>query len=270
MSIGRAGALAVALSAGGCFYSVADLAPEAGSDASSGGSSSGGFAGQAGALADAADDRDAGVDASLDPDLVAWWRFDEGAGNVASDSTANANHGALNSGVSWVAGELAGAAAFDGTTGRVSVPDSPSISALTNALTVSLWIYLDSIGPLPPQNQPRVLQAGTWEVKLNASAPQFSSYPRYAIMDFHLPTGQWHHVAFTFEAQAAVTGYLNGLPHPFGTDNFSDTSPLLASGDGISLGNALTEPDVACHCRLDDVRIYRRVLSADEIAALAQ
>ncbi len=40
------------------------------------------------------------------PGLVGWWRFDEGTGTVAGESSGNGNNGTIN-GATWVAGNMA-------------------------------------------------------------------------------------------------------------------------------------------------------------------
>ena len=52
---------------------------------------------------------------TVSADLVAHWRFDEGSGTVANDSSGNNNHGTVMGGAQWIAGgKLGGALDFDG------------------------------------------------------------------------------------------------------------------------------------------------------------
>jgi hypothetical protein len=75
-----------------------------------------------------------------DPDLVAWWPFDEGAGTAANDLSGNTNHGALQNGVTWISeGKFGSALAFDGLDDYVRVMDDPSLH-LQNEVTVEAWI----------------------------------------------------------------------------------------------------------------------------------
>jgi len=41
--------------------------------------------------------------------LVGWWKFDDGSGTTATDSSSNGNDGTLEGGAQWVAGQLGGA-----------------------------------------------------------------------------------------------------------------------------------------------------------------
>ena len=63
-----------------------------------------------------------GVNASLLGGLVGWWKFDEGSGSVAYDSSGNGNDGNLMNGPTWTAGKIRGALSFDGMNDYVLIP----------------------------------------------------------------------------------------------------------------------------------------------------
>jgi hypothetical protein len=91
---------------------------------------------------------EASLPAAIDPDLVAWWTFDENTGLVARDSSPNQNHGSITA-ASWVPGRLGAALAFDPSApGRVRVAHSDSLASLTAAVTIALWVQ-------PPRKRPR-------------------------------------------------------------------------------------------------------------------
>ena len=48
-------------------------------------------------------------------DLIGYWTFDEGSGNVAADSSGNGNDGTLEGGPNWVSGQLGSALEFEGS-----------------------------------------------------------------------------------------------------------------------------------------------------------
>ncbi|VVB61083.1 Concanavalin A-like lectin/glucanases superfamily protein [uncultured archaeon] len=76
--------------------------------------------------------------------LVGYWKFDEGQGTTAHDSSGNGNDGTLLPAISgplWVDGKSGYALAFDGIARNVSIPDSPSINITGNQLTLSAWIF---------------------------------------------------------------------------------------------------------------------------------
>ena len=68
-----------------------------------------------------------------DPDLLGWWKFDDGTGTIAVDSSGNGNDGVFIQDPDWVAGKFGGALHFDGQGGeRVSLGglDIPSATPL--------------------------------------------------------------------------------------------------------------------------------------------
>lgn len=72
--------------------------------------------------------------------LVGYWKFDEGSGTVATDSSGNGNTGTLMNGPQWVDGISGKALKFDGTDDYLSASDSPSLDVSGNQITVMFWM----------------------------------------------------------------------------------------------------------------------------------
>ncbi|MGD8501320.1 MAG: hypothetical protein PVJ86_11775, partial [Phycisphaerales bacterium] len=70
-------------------------------------------------------------------DLVAWWRFDDGSGTTAVDSSGNGNDGVLEGGAQWVDGQIGGAIQFNGSNARVVAPHIPLDS---QSFTIMMWV----------------------------------------------------------------------------------------------------------------------------------
>jgi hypothetical protein len=70
-------------------------------------------------------------------DLIGWWRFDEGSGTTAYDSSGNGNDGTLVGGATWAAGRFGGGIELDGTSGYVSVP---GFELTTDSITFAIWL----------------------------------------------------------------------------------------------------------------------------------
>src|SRR5450759_5412343 len=82
-----------------------------------------------------------GTNLSLSPfthGLVGYWKFDEGTGTNATDSSGMGNNGTLTNGPTWTTGKVGGALSFDGTDDYVNVPDNPSLDMSGN-LTIEFW-----------------------------------------------------------------------------------------------------------------------------------
>jgi hypothetical protein len=72
-----------------------------------------------------------------DPNLAGWWRFDEGSGDIAVDSSGNGNDGTLVGGATWATGYFGGGIELDGTSGYISIPD---FELTTDTITFAIWL----------------------------------------------------------------------------------------------------------------------------------
>ena len=72
-----------------------------------------------------------------DPSLVGWWRFEEGSGTTAYDSSGNGLDGTLVGGATWTEGRIGGGIELDGTSGYVSIPD---FELTTDTITFVIWV----------------------------------------------------------------------------------------------------------------------------------
>src|SRR5690606_9776251 len=66
-------------------------------------------------------------DAAPEPGGVGFWSFEEAAGMTSFDTSGAANHGVASGGVVRSPGALGRGFAFDGVTGRITVPDAASL-----------------------------------------------------------------------------------------------------------------------------------------------
>jgi hypothetical protein len=74
----------------------------------------------------------------LEPNLVAWWKLDEGEGLTACDSAGN-NDGTLTNGPIWTPSGIDGSLIFDGVDDHVSVPNDSSLNP-TSQIAISVWV----------------------------------------------------------------------------------------------------------------------------------
>ena len=75
------------------------------------------------------------VMAQSDPTLVGWWKFDEGTGTIAADSSGNGPDIELVD-TTWEEGMVGGAVHFQG----VGYGRDTSFSFSENAVTVCAWV----------------------------------------------------------------------------------------------------------------------------------
>src|SRR5262249_49810064 len=76
--------------------------------------------------------------------LVGAWSFNAGSGPSATDSSGNANNGAI-SGATWTtSGKYGSALSFNGVSDWVTVNDANTLD-LTNAMTMEAWVRPSSV-----------------------------------------------------------------------------------------------------------------------------
>ena len=92
---------------------------------------------------------------------VSYWAFDEGSGQVATDSQG-AHDGTImdEEGNQWVIGKSGNALEFDGVDDYVKIENSSLLEPKTGAFTVSAWIKPDSIKTTPGNGTASILYKG--------------------------------------------------------------------------------------------------------------
>ena len=204
---------------------------------------------------------------SASAELVGYWKFDEGSGTTAYDSSGNGLDGNLNGDPQWVEGQLGGALEFDGTDDYVSVPSSSSLQ-LTSALTIAGWIKADSwdsgndVDPIArkgdgnPNNYQLAVVDGRATLYLDGGEADDDGFEG----NTPLNTGQWYHVAATWDGLTVriyVDGVIDNDPSDLHGDPIgTDTRPFYIGGRS---GTDLLDGT------LDDIRIYNRALTAEEV-----
>jgi chitodextrinase len=208
---------------------------------------------------------DAGAKESRSSGLVAAYPLNENAGPTAFDASPEDNDGALN-GASWTsAGRFGGAVTFDGANDWITVFDDPSLD-LTNSLTLEAWV------------KPREL-GSVWRTVIMKEQPAGLSYGLYGETSSGRPSGSVN-VGTELDTRAPSPLQLNSWTHLAGTYdgatlrlylNAKQVSTRSISGNLITSGSALRVGGNAVWSEwfdgtIDEVRVYRRVLSSREIA----
>jgi hypothetical protein len=196
-------------------------------------------------------------------ELVGWWRFDEGSGTVANDSSGNGNDGTFNGDPQWVDGILGGALEFDGTDDYIEVPDNESLH-LWERFTLAAWIYqvessssriIDKIGAGTANGPHLDTHPGT---KLRSCSGTCISTTTDHTLD------EWHHVAVTFD-EGYVKLYVDGYIEAEG----SAPSPLAGNSLPLRIG-ADSDGRSLFHGLIDDARVYNLALTEAEILAIME
>ena len=201
--------------------------------------------------------------------LVGYWKFDEGTGTTAYDSSGNGNDGTLINGPTWVDGKLGKALSFDGIDDYVEIPDSPELKLdESKGLTIMLWFYRTSY----PQHDNVLVSkqsaSGRAEYQLDlvdTGALEFKTYSddNVAIGSVSVPdANEWYHVAYVMNG-TQWDFYVNGTLENSGTTPYD----LYVSDGNVTIGKDFGFFTAAFNGTIDDVEIYSRALSAGEIWA---
>jgi len=203
-----------------------------------------------------------------DPNLVGWWKFDEGSGTMALDGSGHGNNGTLKGGPEWVVGHDDDALRFDGVDDYVEVPHDPSLTVDTE-VTVMAWINTErhnSAGGdwqaiLAKSNNPRsysfyTYTNGTLHFSVGASGAYIGSNSAGQV-----PLNEWVHVcAMVIDSHHQY--YING--EDAGTGGTGTVLPGTADTAAVRIGLS-QEGGNNFLGMIDDVRIYNKALTQDEI-----
>ena len=211
--------------------------------------------------------------ASADEGLISYWSFDDG---TATDQ-AGANDGILLGGVSATGGGVdmapiannSDALRFDGILSEVQVPNDPSLDfAATDSFTLSMWFKRETDRPIYHLLGKRsgCSLSINYQLARDFGLLHFNWARVNANVDAGL--GEWVHMASTYDGTDSATAriYVDGV--------LKETVSPLALGPvvdaDLKIGSSGACPDdQRFQGVIDEVRIYDRVLSAQEVAALA-
>jgi len=199
------------------------------------------------------------------PDIVGWWKFDEGSGSNVQDSSQYGNNGIIN-GTAWSSSCKKGnCLIFDGNDDYIEFPESSSLN-VTNAITMEAWVKLTSGGSdswydiirrkygyeMSIQNS----NQGIIEIALNDGSWHWYD----SISKINLDGNTWYYIATTWnKTTGKVRIYINGN---LDVELNAITTPLQPSGV-FWIGGAGTAWSTLG--TIDGVRIWNVSLSSDDI-----
>jgi hypothetical protein len=172
---------------------------------------------------------------------------------------------------------------FDGTNGYVRIPDSAALKPAN--VTVEAWVWLDPSLPAGRGTEYVVFKKNTWSAWFEAytltketvdngngtTSDRFSftvsRYGNQVILYSQTiaQRGVWYHVAATYDGNQSVL-YVNGVAEGTATPGFAldyDTTPLYIGTSGTWAPYLGMFGGI-----IDEVSIYNRALSPNEIAAI--
>jgi hypothetical protein len=198
-----------------------------------------------------------------DPSLVGWWKLDEGAGSVALDYSGHGNHGELQGDPQWVEGPDGGALEFDGTGDYVNCGNGPDLNITAN-LTLMCWIKVEAF----TKTWETIVGRGDNSYRMSrgpgdGDSIHFGANGTGSNLNANtiVTTNTWRHVALVYDGTDKVV-YIDGvedarLPSPGAID--TSTYDLYIGANSQQSNRNLTG-------LVDDVRLYNKALTVEEIA----
>lgn len=207
-----------------------------------------------------------------DTGLVGYWKFDEGSGTQATDSSGNNNIGTLTNGPTWQSApncKVGGCLSFDGVNDYVDGGIN-SILNPTSAITVSSWVNV----PSGDSTQYRyiVSDSGTgsngYELTIASGSPRFEVYNTSPSGYISNSTGNardssWHLLTATYSNGSSVLLYIDGML----ARSVAATVLLPTNNTSLTIGKR-DGNGFYFSGLIDDVRVYNRVFSAAEVLTL--
>jgi hypothetical protein len=200
-----------------------------------------------------------------DKSLVGYWPFDEGSGTEAKDASGNGHNGELIDEPQWVAGKFGSALDFGGSGSYVLVPDDAALD-LSDDVTYMAWFNLNEgiVGQrrmMSKNDSIFVLFDFGGATSVDFLVKPNNDFAESTTADWKL--GEWYHFAGTYDGDALrvyIDGELEG--ESAGVPSIAVSSlDLWIGADDYQL------PTTSFPGILDDVRIYNKALSEDEIKA---
>ncbi len=207
----------------------------------------------------------------VNAELVAHWKFDEGSGAVAIDSSGNGHDGTLVLDPQWVAGKFGGALEFGGISGQhVEMEGYEGILGTQNR-SVMAWVKTTGFGDWISWGQNTNTQKWIGRINDNAGngavgALRTECSGGYIISTTVVNDGEWHHLAAVLESAGSPTVedikmYVDGAQevisnvNPVGIDTVGGRNVWIADG----------HHDRPLPSLIDDVRIYNHAMTETEI-----
>ena len=217
-------------------------------------------------------------------DAIVHWSFNEGSGTNALDSSGN-NHTGTISGAVYATGRLSNALSFNGSA-YMFASDSQAgggtgagLDMGTRDWTVAAWVKTTASGML-------VTKMGFigganpdgWGVSISGNGTVGGVIHKANVGNVNIfagdgatvTNGQWHHVAVVFNRAGNMVRYVDGVPTGSQYSLASLSGQSLDSTKQIRIGARDQSGDeIYFNGVIDDVRVYARALTVEEIAVLA-
>ena len=199
--------------------------------------------------------------------LVGFWQFEEKQGNIAYDDSTFGNHLDIN-GATWTTGIQESGIQLNGSTAHLTLEKFPIFPR--TEITSMFWIKtLDADEGLFSYTS--ASSKSEWMLS-NSSNLTITRDQTSISTGITLNDGRWHFISVSWrESDGAITVFKDGKIRYTGT---IDASKPLPPGGKLVLGQSQENsessfsPQQAFNGKLDQIRIYSRVLAANELKSI--
>jgi hypothetical protein len=209
--------------------------------------------------------------------MVAQYKMnDNAADHVIADSSGNALHGVsiAHTDTMTVAGKINTALEFDGAVDYGRVANNALLNFGTGDFATSFWMKTTTAGTM------RLLTKSTesvvgWELYIGADLNYLSGYMGdsggYTYTGFssytgNLRDGNWHHIVVNYDRDGNATPYIDGVAYT--GVSISTRTGSINNTDDLGIGIYINFSVSKFTGSLDDIRLYNRLLTVQEIANL--
>jgi hypothetical protein len=202
------------------------------------------------------------------PSPVGYWKFDEGSGSIAHDSSGNGNDGTVN-GASWTGGISNGALQFDGISNFVGIPSSQSLTVSGNQISLELWMRPSVTLEDSLASRINIMDKGDeYGFQMDAGSGIINFYVVFgsgmqpiATATNSWKAGTWYQIVGTYDG-ANENVYVNGV-----LENTKPLSGNLRAGGycPLSIGSYCYGTMNFFNGAIDEVKIYNYARTAGQI-----
>jgi len=210
--------------------------------------------------------------------VVGAWHFDEGSGTVAHDTSGEGNDGTLydgnttnddgNTPPQWIDGKFGKALSFDGMDDYVKVPDSASLD-ITDEIAIAAWIKWQGGAGGATTSKSIVDKRNCYVVDIGHTEHKVkfwiytdtwkNSNPSTTSVD----DGNWHYIVGVYDGSNIII-YVDSVAE---NNNNIGAETISTSIENLFVGSREGQRQYF-NGIIDEVRIYNRALSEEEISDL--
>ena len=203
-------------------------------------------------------------------DIVLELNFEEGSGSTVNDNSGNNNHGTI-TGATYTTNSKFGnyALSFDGLNDYVTIHDDSTLD-ITDELTLEAWIYPTAITDYDSiitkasdtSSPPWTYYALGFDADTEMIRCRIFTGTSYKVMSSVLSPNNWYHVVGTYSSSTnELSIYLNGVLQ----NSITASGQIATNNKDVLIGGFEYGTDESFNGYIDDVRIYNKALSSQEV-----